>query len=558
MGRDVILTVQDFFHSGVVTPGLNSNFIVLLPQMRDSITIDQFRPIVLVNFLFKVSSKILADMLAQIAARIVSPQQFGFIRDRHVEGCIALAFDCVNVFHKKYYGGNMAMKIDIRKVFDTLIRSSFVKFLGLLVFQTFMDWIVSILGSSKLSVLINGSPTSYFGCSRGVRQGDPLSPLIFGIVEDFLFSPTRISYLQSLVGMQIGRLPFSYLGVPLFRGKPRKSVLMFIALNLPSGKLQKPHGGYITSSIWNSFRINYVELVKDDIWLIEENSQRDFWRDNWLEVPILDLLGILDFLATHLHARVSDFIRDALWEAVFSAFQRRASADTYGYFFRQAMSVSFSDQIKCGALFMSQNRLGIGCMRNCVDDLLILHRFCLSGRPGKAPVIRSVVWSPPVPGWIKVNTDGAALGSPGVSGCGGVFLTYRSFVKACFAVPLGQVFAFEAELHAASLAINYAWNLGWHRIWLESDSSYVVQLLSIRSDQVTWRVRQAWQRCIHQISYMEFQVSHLFREGNQVADALSKHALVFLLIPGGLPLLRFVLHLLFPYENFPTVLWFTC
>ncbi|KAK3221826.1 hypothetical protein Dsin_008851 [Dipteronia sinensis] len=97
MGRDVILAVQDFFHSRVVAPGLNSNFIVLLPKMRDSITIDQFRPIVpkmrdsiaidqfrpivLGNFLFKVSSKILADMLAQIAARIVSPKQFGFIMD---------------------------------------------------------------------------------------------------------------------------------------------------------------------------------------------------------------------------------------------------------------------------------------------------------------------------------------------------------------------------------------------------------------------------------------------------------------------------------------------
>ncbi|KAK3225743.1 hypothetical protein Dsin_005605 [Dipteronia sinensis] len=171
------------------------------------------------------------------------------------------------------------------------------------------------------------------------------------------------------------------------------------------------------------------------------------------------------------------------------------------------------------------NRLGIGCMRNCVDDLLILRRFDLYGRPARAPVIRSVIWSPPAPGWIKVNTDGAALSSPGVGGCGGVFRNCRAFVKGCFAVPLGQVFAFEAELLAASMAINFAWQNGWHRIWLESDSSYVVQLLSSRSKQVPWRIRQAWQRCIYQISMMEFQVSHIFREGNQVADALFKHAL---------------------------------
>ncbi|KAK3204572.1 hypothetical protein Dsin_018618 [Dipteronia sinensis] len=290
-------------------------------------------------------------------------------------------------------------------------------------------------------------------------------------------------------------------------------------------QLQKPHGGYITSSIWNSFRTKYVELIKDGIWHIGENFQRDFWSDNWLGVPILDLLGIPDFLAMHLHARVSDFIRDGRW-ILDDRFQARfpdlcfrigrivispvtdylvwphsrecsvSCKMAYSGMFHEfpqwifdGQSVAFrADLSLVWRSVYNVNRLGIGCMRNYVDDLLILHRFGLSGRPGKAPVIRSVVWSPPAPGWIKV-------------------------------------FAFEAELHAASLAINYAWNLGWHRIWLESDSSYVVQLLSIRSDQVTWCVRQAWQRCIHQISHMEFQVSHIFREGNQVVDALSKHAL---------------------------------
>ncbi|KAK2653209.1 hypothetical protein Ddye_013065 [Dipteronia dyeriana] len=57
------------------------------------------------------------------------------------------------------------------------------------------------------------------------------------------------------------------------------------------------------------------------------------------------------------------------------------------------------------------NHLGIGCMCNCVDDLLILHRFDLCGRPGKAPVIRIVVWSPPTSGWIKVRLGYLACSS---------------------------------------------------------------------------------------------------------------------------------------------------
>ncbi|KAK3205636.1 hypothetical protein Dsin_019682 [Dipteronia sinensis] len=87
------------------------------------------------------------------------------------------------------------------------------------------------------------------------------------------------------------------------------------------------------------------------------------------------------------------------------------------------------------------------------------------------------------------------------------------------------MFAFEAELLVVLIAINYEWKYEWCQIWLESDLSYVVQLPSSRSEQVLWRVRQAWQQCIYHISQMEFQVSHICREGNQVMEDLSKHAL---------------------------------
>ncbi|KAI9201019.1 hypothetical protein LWI28_016717 [Acer negundo] len=120
VGSDVVLAVQDFFITRVIFLGLNSSFIVLLPKLRDSISVNQFRPIILSNFLFKIFSKILADRLAWVATRIISPQQFSFIRDRHIEDYIALASDCVNVLQKKCYGGNLAMKIDICKAFDTL------------------------------------------------------------------------------------------------------------------------------------------------------------------------------------------------------------------------------------------------------------------------------------------------------------------------------------------------------------------------------------------------------------------------------------------------------
>lgn len=50
----------------------------------------------------------------------------------------------------------------------------------------FRELIRSILRSARLSIAINGRLEGFFPCSRGVRQGDPLSPLLFSIGEEVL------------------------------------------------------------------------------------------------------------------------------------------------------------------------------------------------------------------------------------------------------------------------------------------------------------------------------------------------------------------------------------
>ncbi|PON53282.1 Ribonuclease H-like domain containing protein, partial [Trema orientale] len=76
-------------------------------------------------------------------------------------------------------------------------------------------------------------------------------------------------------------------------------------------------------------------------------------------------------------------------------------------------------------------------------------------------------------------------------------------------------------------AISYAHDFGWTNLWLECDSSYLVTLLRARSPSVPWRWKPAWLRCIDRISNMNFHVSHIFREGNTVADILASRATSF-------------------------------
>jgi hypothetical protein len=59
-----------------------------------------------------------------------------------------------------------------------------MKHLGLPV--KWLSWVEGILSSGSSAVLLNGVPSKFFKCRRGVRQGDPLSPLLFVLAAKLL------------------------------------------------------------------------------------------------------------------------------------------------------------------------------------------------------------------------------------------------------------------------------------------------------------------------------------------------------------------------------------
>jgi hypothetical protein len=77
--------------------------------------------------------------------------------------------------------------LDFEKAFDKIEHEVIIQIMRHKGFSNkWVDWINGILKSGTSSALLNGIPRKVFHCRRGVRQGDPLSPLIFVLAADLL------------------------------------------------------------------------------------------------------------------------------------------------------------------------------------------------------------------------------------------------------------------------------------------------------------------------------------------------------------------------------------
>lgn len=97
IANDVFNAVLHFFKDGWLLPNLNSNIVTLIPKVHGADRIDQYRPIVLANFQFKIISKVLVDRLALVAPKIISENQRSFVKGRQISYCICTASECINL-----------------------------------------------------------------------------------------------------------------------------------------------------------------------------------------------------------------------------------------------------------------------------------------------------------------------------------------------------------------------------------------------------------------------------------------------------------------------------
>lgn len=179
--------VKSFFCGRTLRRYITHTNLVLLPKKKEVRTFSDLRPISLSSFVNKVISRVLHDRLVKVVPRIISPNQFGFVKGRRITENVLLAQEIIRDINKRKKHISVIVKMDMTKDYNRVSWVFLTKFLRKFGFsEIVIDMVWRLLSNNWYSVCVNGQAHGLFQSTGGVKQGDPLSPTLFIIAAEAL------------------------------------------------------------------------------------------------------------------------------------------------------------------------------------------------------------------------------------------------------------------------------------------------------------------------------------------------------------------------------------
>ncbi|KAL2224632.1 UNVERIFIED_CONTAM: hypothetical protein Sindi_2930300 [Sesamum indicum] len=251
VGGEVTRAVLDFFTTGRLLKQINTTLLALIPNVHSPMTVSDFRPISCCNVLYKIIAKLLVQRLSVVLDKMISPCQAAFFPGRSIGDNIMLAQELFSGYKQARLPPRCALKVDIRKAYDTVEWDFLLAVLELFGFPPiFIRWIEKCVTTPSFSVGLNGKPHGFFPGARGLRQGDPLSPYLFVLVMEVL----HLGFLQMIE--QDGHFTFHWKceAARIFQLGFADDLLLFYRANMDSiGILKK---GLDRFAIWSGLNLN--------------------------------------------------------------------------------------------------------------------------------------------------------------------------------------------------------------------------------------------------------------------------------------------------------------
>lgn len=239
VGEDILEVVEESKRSGVIHAPINATFISLIPKVDKAKTFDDFGPISLCNCLYKIILKVVSRRLKEVLSKNISMEQFGFLQGRQIHEAIGVAQEALHNLKSKNISG-VVLKLDLSKAYDR-VSWLYVKMMLIhLGFDIgFVRWVMGCILTASFVVLINIATSPLFKVEQGLRQGCPLSPLIFLLVAEglsrFLKEAVRRGDLTGLIlalGINLTHLLFVDDILLFDRGTRRDIDCLYRGLNM--------------------------------------------------------------------------------------------------------------------------------------------------------------------------------------------------------------------------------------------------------------------------------------------------------------------------------------
>ena len=161
-----------------------------------------WRPISLTNTDYKIIAKVWGNRLKLILPEIISKDQFGFLKSRNITDLIREMDDIIENL-KNNNNQNIILSIDYAKAFDTVSTTLILNAISWFGFGNFCyKWLAVLLKDRHAFVKNGGNLSRPFTMERGVRQGCPVSPLLFIMVAELLAISIRQD--DNIEGIRIG------------------------------------------------------------------------------------------------------------------------------------------------------------------------------------------------------------------------------------------------------------------------------------------------------------------------------------------------------------------